>query len=50
MYTHPQLLILPKYVTTIFIYDTTISTGRSGVRRSGDARDDCLIGCPPTKL
>ena len=22
----------------------------SGVQRSSDARDDCLIGCPPTKF
>jgi len=22
----------------------------SGVQRSGDARGDCLIGCPPTKF
>jgi len=26
------------------------SPNPSGVQRSGDARGDCLIGCPPTKV
>jgi len=27
-----------------------VNTMASGVQRSGDARGDCLIVCPPTKF
>jgi len=33
-----------------FCAKLTGGSGASGVQRSGDARGDCLIGCPPTKF